>query len=132
MAVEIPVTFPPGRDRLATKAGSYKVTSLIRRQSESQLVACLAASDCLSSSYKDHINLQTDQFGRKLGKTIKPLPSAYRYSKENVFPLRVPEFTQALPGKRPGCCALLELPAEPPLKGIPIRETFFVFLSVSN
>ena len=90
----IPVTFPPGRGRLATSpvAMGSPVSAMTIGISR---VACCAARASGREPSDDDI-FETDQLGGQLG---KPVHLSFRRSKlkSNVLPLDIPPIAQRLP-----------------------------------
>src|SRR5215813_14100483 len=95
LRVDSPVMFPPGRARLAMKpsptgSGSFVMTMGIVE------VASLAARVTVGPPCDDHVYLETDQVGSKLGQSVgfslrrPPI-------NDNVFSLHIAKLAQTVP-----------------------------------
>ena len=62
--------FPPGRARLSTKPSPYRIATAVMTMGI-VLVAFFAARIASSLRRHDDIHLETDQFGREVGKPFE-------------------------------------------------------------
>src|SRR6516225_8416359 len=89
---EIPVTFPPGRDRLSTQSGSDRVSA--GRADDRDFACCLLGGSCSGREPgHDHIDFEAYQFRCQRRKAVD-LSFVRTELEMNVLPIDVTKVAQ--------------------------------------